>query len=328
MRSRAVLAIALLLAFLYVNNSSLLARPDGGGPLLLAHRGLAQTFPMEGVTGETNTAARIYPPEHPYLENTIPSMQAAFEAGADVVELDIHPTTDGQFAVFHDWVLDYRTDGRGVTREHSMAELKALDVGYGYTADGGQTYPFRGQGVGLMPTLDEVLAHFPGRAFLIHVKSNDPQEGEQLAAYLAALPPERPAQLAVYGGDQPIAVLQERLPALRVMSRATLQDALLSYLAVGWTGYVPAAARNTQLHIPEAYARWLWGWPHRFVQRMEAAGTRVILVAGDGGFSEGFDTVEDVERIPAGYTGGVWTNRIDRIAPLFSDSAAARAARS
>ena len=48
-------------------------------------------------------------------------MQAGFAAGADVVELDVHPTTDGEFAVFHDWTLDCRTDGHGVTREHSMA---------------------------------------------------------------------------------------------------------------------------------------------------------------------------------------------------------------
>ena len=64
-------------------------RPKEGRPLLFAHRGLAQTFPMEGITGETNTARIIYPPEHPYLENTIPSMEAAFRAGADLVELDI-----------------------------------------------------------------------------------------------------------------------------------------------------------------------------------------------------------------------------------------------
>ena len=37
-------------------------------------------------------------------------MRAAFAAGADIVELDIHPTTDGQFAVFHDWTLDCRTE--------------------------------------------------------------------------------------------------------------------------------------------------------------------------------------------------------------------------
>ena len=57
-------------------------------------------------------------------------MRASFEAGADILEFDIHPTTDGRFAVFHDWTLECRTDGRGVTREHSMAALKRLDIGY------------------------------------------------------------------------------------------------------------------------------------------------------------------------------------------------------
>ena len=143
MKRKIVWFFLILFAFVYLNNSPIFLRQQEGDPLLLAHRGLGQTFPMEGITGETNTAALIYPPEHPYLENTIPSMEAAFQAGADIVELDIQPTTDGQFAVFHDWILDYRTNGKGVTREHTLAELKALDIGYGYTADQGKTHPFR-----------------------------------------------------------------------------------------------------------------------------------------------------------------------------------------
>ncbi|WP_429786061.1 glycerophosphodiester phosphodiesterase family protein [Brevibacillus centrosporus] len=103
-------------------------------PFLLAHRGMAQTFHMEGITNDTCTAERIYPPEHPYLENTIASMQAAFDRGADVVELDIQPTKDGQFAVFHNWTLGCRTNGEGVTRDFSLAHLQKLDIGYNYTA--------------------------------------------------------------------------------------------------------------------------------------------------------------------------------------------------
>ena len=38
------------------------------------------------------------------------------------------------------------------------AELEALDIGHGYTADGGATFPFRGKAVGEMPTLGEALA--------------------------------------------------------------------------------------------------------------------------------------------------------------------------
>ncbi|WP_157209922.1 glycerophosphodiester phosphodiesterase family protein [Marinimicrobium agarilyticum] len=40
-------------------------------------------------------------------------MRAAFAAGAGVVELDVHPATDGYFAVMHDWMLDCRTEGMG-----------------------------------------------------------------------------------------------------------------------------------------------------------------------------------------------------------------------
>src|SRR5262245_20659057 len=120
--------------FIYVNNTSWLAPAMSGKPVLLAHRGLAQTFHREGLTSETCTASRIHAPRHEFLENTIASMQAAFAAGADIVEFDVHPTTDGHFAVFHDWTLDCRTNGQGVTREKTLAGLKALDIGYGYTA--------------------------------------------------------------------------------------------------------------------------------------------------------------------------------------------------
>src|SRR6478735_11280754 len=103
-------------------------------------------------------------------------MHAAFAAGADIVELDVHPTTDGQFAVLHDWTVDCRTEGTGETRSHDMASLKLLDIGYGYTADNGATYPFRGKGVGMMPEFKEVLAAFPDHQFLVNYKSNEARE--------------------------------------------------------------------------------------------------------------------------------------------------------
>jgi glycerophosphoryl diester phosphodiesterase len=314
---RFLIFLILLVAFMYLNNTSFFMKVSNEEPFLLAHRGMAQTFPMEGIQGDTCTAEIIYEPEHPYLENTIPSMEAAFAAGADIVELDIQPTTDGEFAVFHDWTLECRTNGEGVTREYSMTELKRLDIGYGYTADQGKTYPFRGKGIGLMPTLEEVLTHFPNESLLIHIKSNDPKEGILLAEYLSRLSDERLGNLSVYGGDQPVEALKEKLPQMRVMSMDTLKRCLLPYLAAGWTGYIPKACENTQIHIPEKYASLMWGYPSKFIARMEEKGTRVILVAGDGGSSEGFDQTQDVERIPEKYDGGIWTNRIDVIAPII-----------
>lgn len=301
-------------------NTNALAPTTPGPPLLLAHRGLAQTFHREGLTNETCTATRIHVPEHAYLENTLASMRAAFDAGAAIVEFDIHPTTDGHFAVFHDWTLDCRTNGKGVTRDHTLTELKSLDLGFGYTADGGKTYPFRGQGVGLMPSLDDVLAAFPEQRLLINVKSNDASEGERLAEALRGLPPERLARLAAYGGDAPMAALRDRI-AIKTMSRASLKSCALRYLGFGWSGVVPSACRSTIMLLPVNYAPMFWGWPNRFLARMQDAGTDVYvtgpLTGGDLGTS-GIDDAETLHRLPAGFSGGIWTNRIDRIAPLVA----------
>lgn len=318
-KSKTFILIALLVMLIFLNNTSLFSKPSGGSPVLLAHRGLAQTFTMEDIQNDTCTAERIYKPEFPYLENTIASMEAAFDAGADIVEFDVHITKDNQFAVFHDWTLDCRTNAEGVTRDYTMDELKQFDIGYGYTADGGESYPFRGKGVGLMPSLTEVLTHFPDKPLLIDVKSNDPEEGKLLAQYLVELPEDQRSKLAVYGGDEPIAALKEELPDMRVMSKATMKKCLIQYLAVGSTGYMPAGCKNTELHIPEKIAPFLWGWPDKFLNRMEKADTRVVIVGGDGSdFSSGFDTLEDLKRLPDGYSGVIWTNRIDRIAPAYN----------
>jgi glycerophosphoryl diester phosphodiesterase len=311
-----VLVLLLFAAFVYLNNSNLFVSRWHGRPVLLAHRGIAQRFDTANLTNDTCTAARMLPPMHGYLENTIASMQASFDAGASIVEFDVHPTTDGQFAVFHDWTVDCRADGHGVTREHSMAELKKLDIGYGYTADGGKTFPFRGKGIGLMPSMDDVLQAFPGRSFLINIKSNDPSEGKKLAEALGHLAPERRSQLMVYGGDKPIAVFAGMLPDMRTMSRGSLKACLIPYIVYGWTGLVPHTCYRMLVLVPINIAPWLWGWPNRFFSRMKSAGSDVFVLGPyhGGDFSTGLDTRADLARLPDGYSGGVLTNEIEMAA--------------
>jgi len=301
---------------IWLNNTTLWISPETT-PTLLAHRGLAQTFSAAGLTATTCTAARIFPPEHAFIENTLPSMRAAFAGGADIVELDVHPTSDGQVAVFHDWTLDCRTDGRGVTREHTLADLKKLDVGYGYTPDGGKTFPFRGAGIGLMPSLDEVLGAFPDKRFLIHIKSNDPNEGRQLAARLKSLPREQLQRLMIYGGALPVAAARQLLD-IQTMSGATLKRCLIRYFLMGWAGYVPSDCERSVLLVPVNYARWLWGWPNRFLNRMHRHDSEVFVIGRYDGedFSGGIDRPDDLALLPADFAGGIWTNRIDRIAPM------------
>jgi glycerophosphoryl diester phosphodiesterase len=220
--------------------------------------------------------------------------------------------------VFHDWTLDCRTDGHGVTREHSMADLKKLDIGYGYTADGGKTFPFRGKGLGMMPSLGEVLTAFPQRRLLINVKSRDPSEGEKLAAVLNKLNPERRAQIMVYGGDEPIEIVRRRAGNVRTISRAAIKSCLISYIGYGWSGLVPDACSHAMVLVPVNAAPFLWGWPDRFLNRMNAANSDVFVLGPyrGGEFSTGIDTPDQLARLPANYSGGIWTNEIETIAPL------------
>src|SRR5262249_18376964 len=121
-RYLALAGLGVAAAAIYAMNASWLAPTPTERPLLLAHRGDYQRYDRTGLTYDTCTARRIFKPTSRLLENTLPSMRASLDAGADVIELDVHPTTDGQFAVFHDWTVDCRTDGHGATRDHTMAE--------------------------------------------------------------------------------------------------------------------------------------------------------------------------------------------------------------
>jgi len=319
---RVLIALVVLVAAVYVFNASWrVAPPVDPTVTLIAHRGVHQTFPRENLTGDTCTAERIFPPTHEYLENTIASMQAAFAAGADIVELDVHPTTDGRFAVMHDWTIDCRTEGTGETRSHDMAYLKTLDIGYGYTADGGETHPFRGKGVGQMPELAEVFEAMPQGRFLINYKSREAREGDMLAQMLAANPDWRDNVWGAYGGDEPTFRAAELIDGLAVWSRRGLADCLLQYEALGWTGYMPDACRETKVMVPLNVAPYLWGWPNLFIERLRGAGSEVILLgpyeAGDPG-TAGIDTPEQLAEVPDTFSGYIWTNRIEVIGPALA----------
>lgn len=306
--------VLLFVVFVWFNNTSLFKDLSNKDTKFLAHRGLHQTFDISRVDWDTNTAEIIYEPEHGYLENTIASMEAAFEHGADVVELDIQLTKDRELAVFHDFTLEYRTDGKGKIADYTMEELKKLDIGYGYTADGGATYPFRGKGIGLMPSLQEVLERFPNQDLLIHIKDGNAEIGVVLwEKYLKHMTAEQRDRITIYGDEAPVEYLNEQSDTLRTMTFTSLKNGLIKYELLGWTGYVPEELANQELHIPLVYAKFLWGWPYKFIERMESVNTRVVIVSGNGRFSEGFDSVEELEHIPPNFPGYVWTNRMDRL---------------
>jgi len=112
---------------------SLKAKFRAGRPLLGGHRGNAHECP----------------------ENTLASFRSAIELGVDLIECDVHLSDDRQLAVIHDHLIDRTTNGSGLVRDYSLAELKGFDAG------SWKDERFKGETV---PSLPEVLELARGKA--------------------------------------------------------------------------------------------------------------------------------------------------------------------
>ena len=109
-------------------------------------------------------------------ENTLFAFRRAIEWwGADLLEIDVHPTADGEVVVHHDDTVDRTSNGRGPVAAHPLARLKEMDFGHRFTPDGGATFPFRGRGIGIS-TLAEVLEALPEARVNVEIKDGRAQE--------------------------------------------------------------------------------------------------------------------------------------------------------
>ena len=315
MSKKKIAGIALVVFIVAVSliNASWLAPTPQGQLKLVAHRGVAQQYNQEGLGRDDCTATRIYPVKHNYLENTIRSMQRAFSLGAEAIELDMHPTTDGHAVVFHDWTVDCRTEGKGETRAHTLADLKKLDIGYGYTPDGGKTFPFRGKGIGAMPTVEEVLQRFPNEQFVWNFKSKDPRDADVLAAAFARAGAKiDPARHSFYGHERVLARMRQIAPTAWIWSKDTVKDCAFDYLFWGWTGFTPRSCRNGTIMVPLNYQWAVWGWPNRFQDRMAKANARVILLGDitNPKAPAGIERPEQLGDVPRDFKGYLWVEDI------------------
>lgn len=75
---------------------------------IFAHRGYSAKFP----------------------ENTMIAFQAAEQAGADGIEIDVQLTKDGKVVVIHDEKVNRTTNGKGYVKDLNYHELKNLDAGF------------------------------------------------------------------------------------------------------------------------------------------------------------------------------------------------------
>lgn len=75
--------------------------------VLFAHMGLSATYPA----------------------NTLIAQDKAMDYPVDGIEFDLHPTKDGKIVLSHDDTVDRCSNGSGLIREMTLAELRTLDFG-------------------------------------------------------------------------------------------------------------------------------------------------------------------------------------------------------
>lgn len=89
--------------------------------------------------------------------NTLQTIERGIEAGADMIEIDIHQTKDGKIVVCHDESIDRTTDGKGLIRDLTFDEIRSHNI----VDENGTVTDYK------VPTLDEVMQLVNGRVKLL-----------------------------------------------------------------------------------------------------------------------------------------------------------------
>ncbi len=315
------MVLALGFVALTFTNASWLADAPRGTPWKVAHRGIGQYAAGTGPNG--CSAAAIEPPVHEFIENTLPSLAQARRLGAGMLAVDLVPTADGKFAVFRDTTLDCRTDGKGKVRGQTMDQLKQLDVGYGYTADGGKSFPLRGKGIGAMPSLDELLAAIPDTPILFNLTGFTPSDVDQLARTLRGSLRDVDNSRDGFSGDTPaIRRIAEHFPNAWAFSVEGAKACQRDYMLSGWTGALPDSCRGGTMLVTMENSLFLWGWPNRLIQRMEAQGGHVMIAppARDGSPLGGLSLPEQIGEIPSTFNGHILIDDMWTVGPALHPS--------
>jgi glycerophosphoryl diester phosphodiesterase len=251
-----------------------------GGPLVFAHRGASALV----------------------AEHTMAGYKRALADGADVLELDVHLARDGAIVVSHDPTLERTFGVARVIAENDLASLR------GALAEGRAG----SDPAALLPTLDEVMAAFPGTRLNVELKADSAALADAVAAAIDRHGRADLVLVASFHGD----VLERFRSASRgrVATSASLGEAARFYAC--FLLEVACRPDYEALQVPPRLRR---GWPHFQLDTPE-----FISFAHRHGLAVHYWTIDDraaLERLLAAGADGVMTND-----PALA--AAARAARS
>ena len=254
-------------------------------PVNIAHRGGAKIAP----------------------ENTLEGFRHALQAGAGVLELDVHLTADGHLVVIHDETVDRTTDGSGPVREMTLAEVKRLDAGYDFPP-GGDVHPYRGKGV-RVPTLEEVYREFPNVPINVEIKAEG-RPGAEEAVWRVIEEAGAAERTLVVSQNNGVIGRFRRITEGKVATGSSIREIvtfdLLSRLGLSRLLKPPYQA----LQGPEVYRGVLHVVTPDFVRAAHELGIRVDVWT--------IDREADMRRLLGYGVDGIMTDRPDVLAQLLA----------
>lgn len=183
-------------------------------------------------------------------ENTLASFQKAREMGADGVELDVMLCADGEVVVIHDYSVERTTDGHGLVKELTVAQLKALDAGSWF---GAQFATER------IPTLHEVLRWAADDMLLnIELKSMGIRTDGLEEKVISIIREHKLERRVVLSSFNPFALRRVRQRAPDLHTGLLCSGDLPIYLRRAWLRPLahPDALHPHQEMVTDAYLRW------------------------------------------------------------------------
>jgi glycerophosphoryl diester phosphodiesterase len=243
-----------------------------GKPLNLGHRGASAAAPA----------------------NTLAAFRLALELGADGFELDVQLTADNELVVIHDYSVDHTTDGSGLVRQKTLAELKKLDAGVRFAPR------FAGERI---PTLREVFDMAGKGPFInVEIKTASPR-GNGLEPRLIALIREFGlGERLVVSSFNPFALWRMRRLAPDLKLALLYADDLPAYLRDRWLAFLshPNALNPKYTMATEEHVRWA---------QAHGYGLYVWTVDGEA----------EMRRLAALGVTGIITNRPDVLKRVLSE---------
>lgn len=236
-------------------------------PLIIAHRG-----------------ASAYEPE-----NTLRAFARAIEQSAQMIELDLHATRDGEVVVIHDFTLDHTTNLTGRISERTLAEIKLADAGKGER----------------VPTLDETLDLTLGKVRL-YLEIKDPRAAAETLRIIRARRCQNEVMLASFD----LALMQQLGEQVRDVELGVILGNDTYNPVVRWREAFPwRALRHINYQTLCMQVSLCYGY---LARQVKASGKKLYVWTAD-------EDAQFASMIARGVD-GIVTNRPDRLAAFLKRS--------